>query len=237
VTGGYFADPGYKDVSNLGDLGFPIGEVNEAGDLIISKLSDAGGCVTAATCKEQLLYEIHDPRAYFQPDVVADFSAVRIDEVDQDRVRVVGAKGAPRPADLKVSVAYRDGYVGEGQISYGGAGSEGRARLAGEIVRQRLKKKCIALDELKIDVIGVDALYGRTRTNDFREPPEVRLRVAARAQTMEAAEAITNEVEALYTNGPAGGGGVIQITREVVAVQSVLLPQELVRTRITTLEA
>jgi hypothetical protein len=237
VSGGYFADPGYKDVQDLHNLGFPIGEVSERGDLVISKLPATGGCITAATCKEQLIYEIHDPREYFQPDVVADFSEVRVEEIGPDRVRLSGAKGATRPATLKVSVAYRDGYVGEGQISYGGSGAVARARLAGDIVRDRLKLARIAIDELKVDFIGIDALHGRGLSSIGAEPYEVRLRVAARVATQAQAEAVIREVESLYTNGPAGGGGVTQALREVIAVQSVLIPRERVRATITMLEA
>jgi hypothetical protein len=235
VSGGYFADPGYKDVKELHKLGFPIGEVGADGDFVISKLPGTGGCITAATCKEQLIYEIHNPREYFQPDVVADFSEVRVVELGEDRVRLTGAKGAARPATLKVSVAYRDGYIGEGQISYGGSGAVTRARLAGDIVGERLKLAGIAIDELKLDLIGIDSLHGcRGAAVD---PYEVRLRVAARVATQADAEAVTRELESLYTNGPAGGGGVAQSLREVIAVQSVLIPREQVRATVTMLEA
>jgi len=237
VTGGYFADPGYKDVDDLGNLGFPIGEVSEAGELVITKLAAAGGCVTPATCKEQLIYEIHDPRAYYQPDVIADFSGVRIEPIGPDRVRLTGARGAPRPDTLKVSVAYRDGYVGEGQISYAGSGAVARARLAGDIVRQRLHHSGVAVDEFKVDLIGVDALHGQRLAGAAHEPYEVRLRVAARVRTQTLADAVAREVESLYTNGPAGGGGVVQLTRQVIAVQSVLIPREQTRTVVTMLEA
>ena len=93
ITGGYFADPGYKDVPDLARLGFPIGEVGEDGSLVITKVAGSGGAVTARTCKEQLLYEVHDPRQYFQPDVVADFSEVTVEEIGPDRVRVSGGRG------------------------------------------------------------------------------------------------------------------------------------------------
>lgn len=237
VTGGYFADPGYKDVADIANLGFPIGEVNEAGELVITKLPGTGGCVTAATCKEQLIYEIHNPREYYQPDVVADFSEVRIEEIGRDRVRLVGARGTPRPPTLKVSVAYRDGYVGEGQISYAGAGAVARARLAGDIVRSRLDRAGFAIHELKVDLMGIDSLHGRRLASGSGEPYEVRLRVAARVGTQKAAEAVAREVESLYTNGPAGGGGVVQLTREVIAVQSVLIPRGQVHPVVTILEA
>jgi hypothetical protein len=237
ITGGYFADPGYKDVANLARLGFPIGEVSGDGSVIITKVADAGGYVTPATCKEQLLYEIHDPRRYLQPDVVADFTQVRVAEEAKDRVRVTGGRGTPRTATLKVSVAYVDGYIGEGQISYGGPGAVARARLALEIVRERLVISGVDVSELRFDLIGVDSLHGATLGGGgCGEPYEVRARVAGRTASQGEAVRIGNEVETLYTNGPAGGGGVTRGTREVVAVQSVLLPRELVQPQFEMVE-
>lgn len=225
VTGGYFADPGFKDVPNLARLGFPIGEVSADGSVVVTKLPDAGGCVTEATCKEQLIYEIHDPGRYLQPDVVADFTQVRVRGEATDRVRVTGGRGKPRTETLKVSVAYVDGYIGEGQISYGGPGAVARARLALEIVRERLQLTGVETSELRFDLIGVNALYGEPAGPQRGEPYEVRARVVGRAASAEQAARIGNEVETLYTNGPAGGGGVTKAMREVLAVQSVLLPR------------
>ena len=226
ITGGYFADPGLKDVPNLARLGFPIGEVAEDGTVVVTKVPHAGGCVTEATCKEQLLYEIHDPQRYLQPDVVADFTQVSVTQSAVDRVVVAGGRGAPRTDTLKASVAYLDGYVGEGQISYGGPGALARARLALDVVRERLTITGVAARELRCDLIGVDSLYGPLEAAKQSEPYEVRVRVAARCDTLEEAVRIGNEVETLYTNGPAGGGGVTKSAREIVAVQSVLLPRE-----------
>jgi hypothetical protein len=228
ITGGYFADPGFKDVPDLARLGFPIAEVDDDGDVVVTKVPGSGGCVTAATVKEQLLYEIHDPARYLQPDVIADFSQVRVDEVGADRVRVTGGRGAARTPSLKVSVGYVDGYIGEGQISYAGPGAVDRARLACQIVKERLLLTGIATSELRFDLIGVDSLHGAALSQHASEPYEVRLRVAGRAESMVEATRIGNEVETLYTNGPAGGGGATQSAKEVLAVQSVLLPRELV---------
>ncbi|VVE51796.1 ABC transporter substrate-binding protein [Pandoraea communis] len=236
VTGGYFADPGYKDVPDLAKLGFPIGEVSADGSVVITKVPQAGGRVTQATCKEQLLYEIHDPRRYLQPDVVADFSEVRVAEEAPDRVRVTGGRGTPRTDTLKVSVGYVDGFIGEGQISYGGPGAVARARLAIEIVRERLALTGVQTGELRFDVIGVDSLYGKTLDSLNAEPHEVRVRVAGRTTSAEQAVRIGNEVETLYTNGPAGGGGATKSVREVLAVQSVLLPREHARPAFTLVE-
>ena len=160
ITGGYFADPGYKDIPDLARLGFPIGEVGEDGSLVITKVEGSGGAVTAQTCKEQLLYEVHDPRQYIQPDVVADFSQVKVEEIGPDRVRVSGGRGTKRTDTLKVSVGYVDSYIGEGQISYAGPGALARGRLALEIVRERLKLTGVAASELRFELIGVDSLHG-----------------------------------------------------------------------------
>ena len=232
VTGGYFADPHFKDVENLARLGFPIGEVGEDGSLVITKVEGSGGVVTAQTCKEQLLYEVHDPVRYLQPDVTADFSQVAIEEVGKDRVRISGGRGSERPATLKVSVGYVDSFIGEGQISYAGPGALARGRLALDIVRERLKLTGVAASELRFDLIGVDSLHGAQVSSHANEPYEVRVRVAGRTDNLREAIRIGNEVETLYTNGPAGGGGAFKSARDVVAVASVLLPRELARPQV-----
>ena len=229
ITGGYFADPGYKDVPDLARLGFPIGEVGADGSLVITKVAGSGGAVTAQTCKEQLLYEVHDPTQYIQPDVVADFSQVRVEEIAKDRVRVSGGRGTPRTGTLKVSVGYVDSFIGEGQISYAGPGALARGRLALEIVRERLKLTGVAASELRFELIGVDFLHGSQVCAHASEPYEVRVRVAGRTETLREAVRIGNEVETLYTNGPAAGGGAFKSARDVVAVASVLLPRELAK--------
>ncbi len=236
VTGGYFADPGFKDVAGLARLGFPIGEVRQDGDLVITKVEGSGGQVTAATVKEQLLYEIHDPARYYQPDVVADFSGVRVREVGPDRVHVTGAGGTAKTGSLKVSVGYVDSYVGEGQISYAGPGAVARGRLALDIVRERLALTGVRASELRFDLVGVDALHGAVRSAGH-EPYEVRVRVAGRTETLAQAARIGEEVETLYTNGPAGGGGAWKTAREVVAVASGLIPESGVTQSVSLIEA
>jgi hypothetical protein len=236
VTGGYFADPPYKTVADLARLGFPIGEIREDGDLVITKVAGSGGAVTAATVKEQLLYEIHDPARYFQPDVVADFSAVRVEEIAPDRVRVTGASGAAKTGLLKVSVGYLDGFVGEGQISYAGPGAAARGRLALDIVRERLALTGVRMSESRFDLIGADALHGVGHGRDCT-PYEVRVRVAGRTDSFVEASRIGEEVETLYTNGPGGGGGAWKATREVIAIASALAPEAMVRTAIRMIES
>lgn len=237
ITGGYFADPGVKDVANLARLGFPIAEVTEDGNFVITKVAGSGGRVTTATCSEQILYEIHDPTTYYTPDVIADFSKITFVEEAVDRVRVAGVTGRERPATLKVSVGYKDGFIGEGQISYAGAGAVARGRLALEIVKERLKLTGVKTTEERYDLIGVDAIHGAVLAEGKAEPAEVRARVTCRTESMAEAVKIGNEVETLYTNGPAGGGGAWKVARPVVAMLSALLPREAVTPSVEIVEA
>jgi hypothetical protein len=217
LTGGYFADPGYKDVPDLANLGFPIAEIDADGHAVFSKVAGSGGLLSKASCTEQLLYEIFDPANYLQPDVTVDFTAVQFDDVEGG-IRMSGATGRERPAKLKVSVGYHDGFIGEGQISYAGPGAVARGRLALEIVRQRLAMTGIATEELRLELIGVDATNFTAAA--VEEVREVRIRVAARVRDQASAIRVGAEVEALYTNGPSGGGGAWSSAREVIAIAS-----------------
>jgi hypothetical protein len=229
VSGGYFADPGFKDVDDLARLGFPLAEVNADGEAVITKVAGSGGRVSCATCTEQLIYEVHDPAAYLTPDVTADFSHVSFVEEDVDRVRASGAEGRARPEQLKVSVGYLDGWIGEGQMSYGGPGAVARAELARAVVLKRLELMGVKMQDVRAELIGMDSLHGPRSTV---EPWEVRLRVAARCELRSEAVRVGNEVETLYTNGPSGGGGASKSVRQVVAVASLLLARSAVNPRI-----
>jgi len=237
ITGGYFADPGFKDVPDIARLGFPIAEVAEDGTAVITKVPGTGGVVSAATCTEQLLYEVHDPARYLQPDVVADFSGVSVTEAGPDRVRIRGGDGTKRTGTLKVSVGYVDSYVGEGQISYAGPGAVARGRLALEIVAERLRLTGVQARELRFELIGVDSILGRKLSADAPEPREVRVRVVGRTDSLSEATRIANEVESLYLNGPASGGGVTKSARDIVGIRSTLLPENLVKTAVQIVES
>jgi len=230
LTGGYFADPGVKDVEGLARLGFPLAEVGADGSAVVTKLNGTGGLVSVATCKEQLLYEVQDPAAYVTPDVVADFSSVTFRQLGNDRVEICGAGGRARPEALKVSIGYHDGFIGEGQMSYAGSGAVERARLALQIVEERLRLIALPLRESRYDLIGLNSVCGDLHSTHV--PAEVRIRVVGRTGTLDDAIRIGREVESLYTNGPAGGGGATQSVREVVAIASTLVPRERVVPRI-----
>jgi hypothetical protein len=235
VSGGYIADPGHVDVPRLEEVGFPLAEVQADGRCVITKLAGTGGRVDRLTCTAQLLYELEDPTRYLQPDVVADFSGVRLTEIGPDRVSVEGAGGHPRPEHLKVTLGYREGFIGEGQISYAGPGARARGELALAVLEHRLQRIGLATLEHRAELIGVNAMHGSALGAD-REPYEVRVRLAARTASREQAERVGQEVEALYLNGPAGGGGVTQSVREVVAAASALIPRAAVRTDCKVLE-
>ena len=230
VTGGYFADPGYKEVERLWDLGFPIAEVTED-EVRMMKLANKGGTVTVSTVTEQLLYEIQDPTSYFTPDVIADFSSIHLKQVDKDVVAVTGATGQPKTNSLKVSIGYTDGFIGEGEISYGGHNALNRAKLAAEIIDKRFKLLGYEFEELRYDFIGINSLYkDKLSTYLIGEAPmtsEVRLRVAGRTTDKALADVISKEVETLYTNGPSGGGGARGKVTSIVSVASVLVPETL----------
>lgn len=236
VTGGYFADPGVKDVPGLARLGFPLAQVAEDGSFSVTKVAGSGGRVTVRTCAEQLLYEVHDPAAYVSADAVADFSGARLTQSGDDEVTVAGITGARRPDTLKVSVGYLDGYAGEGEISYAGPNAVARGRLALDLVRERLELAGVPTGEARFELVGVDAVH-RGAGGVAAEPREVRARVAGRTATLGQARRIGHEVSALWLNGPAGGGGATARASDIVAIASVLLPRDQVAPVITVVEA
>lgn len=235
VSGGYLADPGRVEVPDLHGVGFPLAEVQADGSCVITKLPGTGGRVDRLSCTAQLLYEVEDPAHYLQPDVVGDFSGVRFTELGPNRMQVQGASGGPRPEQLKVTLGYRDGFIGEGQISYAGPGAQARGELALSILTHRLGVRGLASAEHRAELVGVNAMHGPGLGLD-RSPYEVRVRLAVRCATRAQAEAVGQEVEALYLNGPAAGGGVTQSVREVVAAASALMPRQAVQPRCHVLE-
>ncbi|KRS18540.1 acyclic terpene utilization AtuA family protein [Roseovarius indicus] len=234
VTGGYFADPGKKDVTGLAQVGYPFAEVSADGTAVLSKLPGTGGRISVASCTEQLLYEIHDPARYLQPDVVADFSGVCFNEIGPDSIAMSGADGASATGFLKVSVGYLDGWIGEGQISYAGANCLARGNMAISLMRERLTPYTDSLMEQRGELIGVNSVWPAATATS--QPTEVRMRYAARCSDAETARMIGEEVEGLYLAGPAGGGGVTKGVRVCLAIASTLLPASQVTTHVEMME-
>lgn len=233
LTGGYFADPGRKDVPDMAHLGHPFADVSPNGTAVFGKVAGTGGVLSLATAKEQLLYEVMDPSRYITPDVVADFTQVRLAETGPNQVSVTGGRGQSRPDTLKVSVGYEAGFIGEGEISYAGSNALVRAKLAGEIIRERLQDRFV---DLRIDYIGSTSVH-RTNFGHYPDPYEIRLRVAGKATTTQQAALIGEEVEALYTNGPAGDGGARKHVHELVGIVSTLLDRHQLTPQVTLFHA
>lgn len=237
VTGGYFADPGVKDVPNLAEVGYPIAEIDVDGGIVIGKPAGSGGRVDRLTVIEQLLYEIHDPAAYLAPDVVLDLSQITVEEIAPDQVRVTGARGRPAPETLKATVCVDGGVLGEAEISYAGVNAAARAKLAADIVIERLRTRAPSL-VVRVDAIGVVSVLGSTGAMPeiaVSDSSDIRLRFAAQAATQAEVSLLLDEVEALYCAGPAGGAGVRRHTTPRLASASCLIERKFAATRVVIL--
>lgn len=229
ATGGYFADPGFKDVPEPWNFGFPIAEVSPDGSAVISKVTGTGGAITLQTIKEQLLYEVHDPFNYLTPDVVVDFSTAVLEQVGTDRVKVSHISGKPRTPTLKVSIGCTEGFIGEDMFFYAGPGALRRAELAKKILEERFKIVKLEAEEIRIDYLGLNAIHGDATPEDAPEPYEVAVRVAARTKTREQAIKVGREIDGMAVSGIAHTGKRVphqDRTREVIGVWSSLVPRE-----------
>jgi Acyclic terpene utilisation family protein AtuA len=238
VTGGYFADPGFKNVPRMADIGYPIAEISSGGEIVITKPPGTGGRVDRLTVTEQLLYEIHDPSAYLAPDVVLDLTEVTIEEMGPDRVRVSGARGKPAPEKLKATVCIDGGILGEAEISYAGPNAAARARLAAETIHERMRKRAPKLS-FRVDAIGAVSILGNC-AGALQHPwsehvSDIRVRFAAQSRNAAEVELLLDEVEALYCAGPAGGAGVRRRTTPRVASTSCLIERKYAKPRVTML--
>ncbi len=227
VTGGYFCDPGFKDVPAMANLGFPIGEISSSGDIVIAKAENTGGLVTRATVIEQLLYEVHDPATYLTPDVTLDITGVALEEDGPNRIRVVGASGRPPPDTLKATVSIDGGWLGEAGMTYAGPNALARARLAADIVRERWIAQG-RNEPARVEVVGAGASFdsdGGTKAAEavFVRDGEYRLRAAVRSLDRQAAQLLTDDVQSLFCSGPAAGGGYRGTVTSQVQTSSVLV--------------
>lgn len=229
VTGGYFSDPGFKDVPAPWDFAFPIAEVDAEGVVVITKVAGSGGAVTLQTVKEQMLYEVHDPANYLTPDVVVDFTQARLEQVGTDRVRVTGLTGKPRTPTLKVSIGCTEGFIGEDMFFYAGPGALRRSQLAKKVLEERFKIVNLVAEEVRIDFLGMNAIHGDATPSNAPEPYEIAVRVAARTRTREEAAKVGREVDGMAVSGIAHTGKRVphqERWREVIGVWSSLVPRE-----------
>lgn len=240
VTGGYFSDPGFKDVPEPWNLAFPIAEVEPDGSAVITKVGGTGGAVNLMTVKEQLLYEVHDPANYITPDVVVDFTTAKLEQVGPDRVRVSRISGKPRTPTLKVSIGCTEGYIGEDMFFYAGPGALRRARLAKRVLEERFRIVGLQAEDLRIDFLGLNAIHGPATPKNAPEPYEVAVRVAARTRTKEEAVKVGREVDGMAVSGIASTGKRVphqDRTREVIGVWSSLVPRERIAASVSYFES
>lgn len=238
LTGGYAADPGYKDISNLHKLGFPIAQIDETGKFFIEKVKGSGGEISERICKEQLIYEIVDPSSYITPDAIVDFTEVTFKEIDIDKVEANGCRVIGFPETLKVCVGYHCGFLGEAEVSFGGKNSLKKANLCEDIIRKRLEIIEANCDDVHFDCIGYNSLYKNSVMNeiDTPEPFETRLRMAVRGNKFDDVCKAIREVDFMYTNGPAGSSGISTKVKELVGITSILIPREKVNVKTRVVE-
>lgn len=235
ATGGYFGDPGYKDVPEPWNLAFPIAEVDAHGNAMIGKVAGTGGRIDLQTIKEQMFYEVHDPARYITPDVVVDFTTAVLEQAGPDQVRISGVRGAPRTGTLKVSLGCTEGFIGEDMFFYAGPGCLARAELARVILEKRFALAHLQADELRIDFLGVNAIHGAASPVPPCEPNEIAVRVAARTRTREEAAKVGREIDSMAVCGLASTGKRVphqDRTREIIGVWSALVPRGQVESRI-----
>lgn len=241
VTGGVFWDPGFKDIPDPANIGFPIAEVGRDGSLVITKAEDTGGLVDLRSVKEQLLYELHDPAAYVTPDVVMDITATTMAQLGPDRVGLRGVRGHPRPDRLKVTACYEGSWLGEGEVSVAGPNARARARATADVLLERVKRRGLAR-RARADLIGLGAVHDSDagalwRSHDGPEPPEIRIRLAVESTSRDDADQAAREVLALLCCGTAGTSGARWRVTPRILTRSFLVPREMVPTEVTVREA
>jgi len=230
--GNYLKD--WKSVPDLARIGFPIAEAYPDGTVFITKHNGTGGLVSVDTVKEQLVYEIGDPKEYITPEVIADFTSIRLDQGGEDRVKVFDMKGKPPTEYYKVSMAYSDGYYAVGTLTYGWPDALEKAQSADRIMRQRLDDLGFEYDEFKTEFLGYDSCHGPISPKQA-ELNEVVLRVAARSKSFEAVDAFGRQLVPLVLTGPptvTGFGSGRPKLQEVVAYWPALIKKSLAEPKV-----
>jgi hypothetical protein len=228
----------WQTIPNMADVGYPIVEAEPDGSFVVTRHPSAGGRVSIHTVKEQLLYELGDPKNYITPDCTADFTSIRLDEAGPDRVRVSGIRGGQRPPSLKLSIAYTNGWKAIGTLVYSWPQAREKARAADAIVRARLDALGLKFDEIYTELFGIDACLGPAAPPN-PDPPEVQVRIGVRGADKKAVDRFTRELIPLVLNGPPGATGFGEgrpPVREIVAYWSALVPRDEIATRVEVIE-
>jgi hypothetical protein len=224
----------WQTIPNMADIGYPIVEAEPDGSFTVTKHHQTGGRVNTHVVKEQLLYELGDPKNYITPDCVADFTTIRLEDAGPDRVRVSGIRGGPRPPSLKLSISYSAGWKATGTLVYSWPQALEKAQAADRTVRERLRQLGLSFEEIYTEYFGVNACLGPAAPPN-PEPPEVQVRIGVRGAERKAVDRFTRELIPLVLNGPPGATGFGEgrpPVREIVAYWSALLPREEIATEV-----
>jgi hypothetical protein len=226
----------WRSIPDLANVGYPIAEAKPDGSFVITKHAGTGGRVSVQSVSEQLVYEMGDPHEYITPDVVADFTTIRLEQDGPDRVRVSGIEGRPATDKLKVSIAYRAGFKAVGTLVYAWPEAMDKARAADAILRERLDRLGLKFDQVLTEYVGVSATHGKlVGDGDHQEIPEVQLRVGVRGENRRDIERFTREIAPLVLNGPpsvTGFAGGRPKVEEIVAYWPALIDKRVVQTRV-----
>lgn len=240
ASGGNFAG-GWESVPDLANLGYPIAEVDASGDFTVTKHASLGGLVSAAVVKEQLLYEIGDPRAYLTPDASVDFTSFTLEDLGNDRVRIAGVRGGPPPEPLKVSISYQDGWTNAVGLTFVWPHAIERAQATERLLLERCAKRGIQIDAHHVDWIGVNGAWGPMAPPPATPPNEVLFRMAIRTRDRESAKRFGEEVAPLVLSGiPGACSGLLTgrpEPRPIVNFWPALLPRDAATARVEVLTA
>src|SRR5256886_2625277 len=233
----------WRDIPDLGDVGFPIVEASSDGTFVVTKHPHTGGRVSVQTVTEQLVYEMGDPHAYITPDVVADFTSIHLAEAGTDRVRVFGIEGRPSTDKLKVSIAYRAGFKAVGTLVYSWPDALEKAKAAERVLRARLDRLGLTFEKVLVEFVGADATHGPLAATEeqpwVRELPEVQLRFGVRSSDKRAVERFTREIAPLVLTGPpsvTGFAGGRPKVEELVAYWPALIDKSVVKTKVDLIQ-
>lgn len=224
----------WQTIPNMADIGYPIVEAEADGSFVVTKHGAAGGRVNSHVVKEQLLYELGDPKRYLTPDCVADFTSIRLEDAGPDRVRVSDIRGGSRPPTLKLSISYAAGWKAIGTLVYSWPQALEKARSADRVVRERLHSIGLSFEEIYTEYFGVSACLGPAAPTNA-DPPEVQVRIGVRGPDRKAVDRFTRELIPLVLNGPPGATGFGEgrpSVREIVAYWSALVPREEIITQV-----
>ncbi len=230
----------WQHIPDLANIGFPIVEASPNGEFIVTKHENTGGRVNIQSVKEQLLYEMGDPKSYITPDVVADFSSINLADEGENRVRVFGIKGNPKTEFYKVSIAYSAGWKAVGTLVYAYPDAYEKAQAADKILRARLEKLGLKFDLILTEYVGVNATHGHLAGEPPKNIPEVQLRFGVRGGSKADVERFTKELAPLILTGPpavTGFAGGRPKVEEIMAYFPALIPKTLIETRVSVIDA